>query len=93
MKKYVVEFKRSKVSYTAEKLESVARDHGYYGELRDSDRLAIAVKHFCCTHFMWEGAAHCESVDAETRGDLTQNWQYQPDGRFGGWINAVVDQG
>lgn len=92
MKKYAVECKNDKVSYTAEKLESVAARYGHYGDLRDGDYLAVAVELYCDTHFMWEGAAHLDSYDAETHGDRTRAYEYAPDGRFAGWIYATTEE-
>lgn len=95
MKKYTIEYGKSKASYTAAKLESVAREYGHY-ELehgaRDHDYLACAVDLFCATHFMWGGAAHLDSCDAQTRGDLFQDYQYQPNGAFRGWIHAITTE-
>ena len=96
MKKYTVEYKNAKVAYTAQKIEAVARELGHYEVLdegaRDGDYLSCAVALFCETHFMWAGAAHCESVDAETRGDKTRAYKYQPNGAFAGWINATTEE-
>lgn len=90
IKKYRVEYGKCSVHYTAESLESVAREYGFY-DIREYDYLTIAVVHFCAKHFMWAGNAHRKFVDAETRGCLTQNWIYQPNGVFRGWINAVAE--
>ena len=92
MKKYTVEYMNAKASYTAERLDSVAARYGHYGDLRDGDYLAVAVELYCDTHFMWEGAAHCKSVDAETRGDRTRAYEYAPDGVFVGWIYASTEE-
>ena len=96
MKKYTVDYKNAKVTYTAEKIESVAHGLGHYKVLdegaRDGDYLSCAVTLFCETHFMFAGAAHLDSCDAETRGDRTRAYQYQPNGTFAGWINAIVEE-
>lgn len=90
MKKYEISYRNAKASYTATKLEAAAYQMGCYQLEHDSDYLAAAVKFFCEHHFMWAGAARCNCVDAETRGDKTQSWQYQPNGSFSGWITAVT---
>lgn len=96
MKKYEVTYGKSKVSYTAEKLESVARDFGRYDlgyeDARDGEYLSVAVSLFCSTHFMWAGSARMDSCDAATRGDISQSWLYQPNGAFRGWILATVKE-
>ena len=88
--KYKVEYKNSKAIYTADKLENVAHGYGIYELEDDHDYLCVAVKHFCATHFMYGNAAHLEQYDAETRGDKWQEWKYQPNGNFKGWISARV---
>ena len=90
MKKYQVEYKKLVLHYTAEKLAEVARDYGVYDIQDDHDFLHVAVKHFCFTHFMYGNAAHLDTYDAKTRGCLFQDWQYQPNGTFKGWISAKV---
>ena len=52
--------------------------------------MQAAVMHFCATHFMYGNAAHLDQYDAETRGDKWQEWKYQPNGNFKGWISASV---
>ena len=90
-KSFEVEYKKSKVSYTAETLEKAAA-----GDLvldapdDDHDYLRTAVFYFCHTHFMHPGAAHLKQYDAETRGRKLQEWEYQPNGTFKGWIYARV---
>lgn len=91
VKKYEVEYGRITVHYTQEKLQSVLSEYRLYEyELNDHDYLEAAVKHFCATHFMWRGAAHMKQYDAETRGRKLQEWEYQPNGKFKGWIYARV---
>ena len=92
MKKYQVEYGKSKVSYTAEKLEEAAKELGieWYEMQDDHDYLTAAVKWFCHTHFMFASGAHLKQYDAETRGQKLQEWEYQPNGTFKGWIYARV---
>ena len=88
--KYKVEYKNSKATYTADKLENVAHEYGIYELENDNDYMQAAVMYFCATHFMYGNAAHLDQYDAESRGDKWQEWKYQPNGNFKGWISASV---
>lgn len=90
MKKYQVEYGKSKLSYTAATLEQHTYEHGVEIMEDDNDYLTAAVKWFCYTHFMYGGSANLKQYDAETRGRKLQEWEYQPNGRFKGWIYARV---
>lgn len=94
MKKYEIEYKNIKIAYTAEKLENAAKELSIeWYEMQDNhDYLVIAVKWFCHTHFMYGNAAHLEQYDAETRGHKVQEWKYQPNGTFKGWICARLTE-
>jgi hypothetical protein len=35
---------------------------------------------------MYGGSAHLKQYDAERRGGKLQEWDYQPNGTFKGWI-------
>jgi hypothetical protein len=89
-KKYQVEYGKSKLSYTAETLEQHTYEHGVEIMEDDNDYLTAAVKWFCYTHFMYGASAHLNQWDAETRGRRLQEWEYQPNGAFKGWIYARV---
>lgn len=87
--KYEVEYKNIKVAYTPETLEKAAAgDLVLDAPENDHDYLRTAVFYFCHTHFMHPGAAHLKQYDAETRGRKLQEWEYQPNGAFKGWIYA-----
>jgi hypothetical protein len=89
-KVFEVEYKKSKVSYTAETLEKHTFEHGIPVLEDDHDYLAAAVRWFCHTHFMYAGGAHLKQYDAETRGRKFQEWEYRPNGNFKGLICARV---
>lgn len=88
MAKYEIEYSKTTIHYTKEKLENVSSKYGIYDLEDDRDYLCVAVKHFCATHFMYDNAAHLDQYDAETRGRKIQEWKYQPNGNFKGWIYA-----
>ena len=88
MKKYKVEYGKCKVSYGEDTLRKVAARYGVYDVQDARDCMAVAVRHFCETHFMYAFSARLDGIDAATRGCLWQSWQYQPNGTFKGWINT-----
>ena len=95
--RYLVSYGKCQCSYTPTSLEKWAWVNGYgpvyldkCGGADDSALLATAVRFFCDRHFMFPGSAHLDCYDAETRGRQIQNWRYEPDGRFLGWIHAQV---
>ncbi len=95
IKMYQVEYRNSKVAYTAETLDKHMFEHGVPVLEEDRDYLTAAVKWYCYTHFMSSGPSsiHLNQCDAETRGGRLQEWQYQPYGVFRGWIYArVIDR-
>lgn len=94
MKKYHVEYKRCKGTYTAEALEREARKYGrpdlVEEPMDDCDWLKCAVHVFLSAHFMSGGNAELDTEDADTEGRAWQRWIYRSCGSSPGRINATT---
>lgn len=76
MKRYQIIYRRCKCSYTAEALERSEYTRDIAPLEDDHDYLVAAVKHFCELHMMAGSNAHINTVDANTRCNLYQEWLY-----------------
>ena len=61
-KLYQIQYNDHKVTYSAEKLDSVAARYGHYGDLRDGDYLAVAVELYCDNR---GGVKMADKIDTE----------------------------